>query len=125
MPFTKVAPLALVLTATVTCFPAQAQAQRLRTENFQVTVIRNCANEGPICDDVSYVGTDFNSGEMIRLNGTTVHTICADESTPCHFIGYQFRNGQYRYLVTHEGTLEVYRGRVLLLQEQGTWETPE
>ena len=123
MHFTKVAPLALILTATAACLPAQAQ--RLRTENFQVTVVRNCSNEGPICDDISYVGTNLNSGEMVRLNGTTVHTICADGITPCRFMGYQFRNGQYRYLVTYEGTLEVYRGRDLLLQEQGKWETPE
>lgn len=125
MHFTKAAPLALILAATATCLPAHAQAQRLRTQNFQVTVTRNCANDGPICDDVSYVGTNLNSGDMVRLNGTTVHTICADGITPCRFVGYQFRNGQYRYLVTHEGTLEVYRGRELLLQEQGTWEIPE
>ncbi|MBF2028162.1 MAG: hypothetical protein IGS48_15585 [Oscillatoriales cyanobacterium C42_A2020_001] len=113
-----------MLTATLTLLTIQAAiAETLQTRNFRVTVTRNCAEGSVTCNDVTYVGRNRRTGESIRLRGKTLHTLCQDGVTPCRFLGYEFRNGVYRYLVTEDGTLRVYQGQKLILNERGTWQT--
>ncbi len=97
-------------------------AQTLKTRNFRVIITRNCLEGSVVCNDVTYNGTDLNTGTSIRLKGKTLHTTCADRVTPCRFVGYEFRNRNYRYLVTEGGWLQVYQGKKLLLQERGIWD---
>lgn len=113
-----IALLALARVLSAKC----ALGETLKTQNFSVTVTRNCPEGSVICNDVTYVGHDLNTGGSIRLKGKTMQHLCADKVTPCRFIGYEFRNKNYRYVVTIEGHLQVYRDGKLLLDEQGNWD---
>ncbi|MCU0536373.1 MAG: hypothetical protein MUD14_21000 [Hydrococcus sp. Prado102] len=114
--------LAIALPFIVLGFAAAASAETLQTKNFEVNITQNCAEGEVTCNNVSYRGTNRKTGDSISLTGKTLHQLCADNVTPCRFIGYEFLNGNYRYLVTSDGTLQVYRGRELILSEQGTWQ---
>lgn len=96
-------------------------ADTLKTKSFKVDIKRNCPEGNVTCNNVSYKGTDLRTGKSLRLTGKTVNALCADGVTPCRFLGYQFQNGSYRYFVSEAGTLQVYQGKKLLLQETGTW----
>ncbi len=100
---------------------AAARAETLETPSFTIAIERHCAEGNVSCDKVGYVGTSKKNGKAIRLNGKTMHTICADGVTPCRFLGYEFRNGNVNYTVTDGGELTVTIGRRLVLQEHGEW----
>ena len=97
-------------------------AETLKTKNFIVHITRNCPEGEVLCNNVSYTGTRLKTGASIKLSGRTVYRLCADGVTPCQFLGYEFLNGDYRYLVTEGGTLKVYKQKKLLLEENGSWE---
>ncbi|MEA5511754.1 hypothetical protein VB715_18440 [Crocosphaera sp. UHCC 0190] len=97
------------------------KTETLKTKNFKITINSNCQEGEVTCDHVSYEGINVNTGESLQLIGKTLHTTCADGITPCRFLGYEFLNGKYRYMVTEDGSLLVYQGEKLLLEEQGTW----
>ncbi len=96
--------------------------QKSRTENFQITIRSSCIEGSVTCDHVSYEGINVNTGDRIQLAGKIIYTICADGLTPCRFLGYQFSNGDYVYVVKNDGSLLVYRGEKLILTEEGTWQ---
>jgi len=112
--------LCLVLIATLSLTDV-ASAETLRTRNFSVTITRNCPEGYVICNNVEYFGKNLNTGDSIRLNGKTIHATCADGITPCRFLGYEFRNRNYLYQVTADGTLLVYQGEKVILREKGTF----
>jgi hypothetical protein len=56
------------------------------------------------------------------LQGRTLNSLCADGVTPCRFIGYEFRNGPFRYVVYDSGSLRVTRGDKVLVDEPGEWQ---
>lgn len=97
-----------------------ANAETLKTKNFNITITRNCPEGYVTCNDVTYYGKSLQTRKSIRLNGRTIHATCADGVTPCRFLGYEFRNNKYLYRVTTDGTLQVYQGKKLILQEKGT-----
>jgi hypothetical protein len=101
----------------------QANAGTLTTKQFKIKIDRNCEEGVVVCDRISYRGTDLRTGKSIRLSGKTVHTLCADKVTPCRFLGYEFRNNNYRYFVSDNGMLEIYQGKKIILSQQGTWES--
>ncbi len=96
-------------------------AETLTTANYRITITHHCPEEHLTCQNVSYQSTHRHTGASVRLTGQTVHTPCADGGAPCRFIGYEFRQGNYRYFVTHD-RLQVYHGSQLLLVEKGTWD---
>jgi hypothetical protein len=96
--------------------------ERLRTQDYRITITQHCPEGYIDCDNVTYQGLNVNTGETIQLNGRSAYTLCADEITPCNFIGYEFHNGEYLYVVTEAGGLQVYRGSNLLINESGTWQ---
>lgn len=105
---------------SATLFAGLANAETIRTKNFNVKITRNCAEGYVTCNKVTYVGKDLKTGKSIRLNGKTIHTIGADGVTPKRFLGYEFRNNQYLYRVTADNKLQVYKSGKLILQEQGS-----
>lgn len=117
-----IAKLTLLPAATFFLLVPSALADTLTTPSFSINIQSNCPEGSVTCNNVSYTGTNRRTGASIRLRGSTLNRLCADGVTPCQFLGYQFRNGQYRYLVTDDGTLQVYQGEQLLLEEQGTWD---
>ena len=95
----------------------------LTTKNYIVTISRLCPEGSVTCDNVKYVGVSKKSGNIIKLNGTTLHTMCTDGKTPCHFQGYEFKNGNITYRVLERGLLQVIQGESrVLLEEKGTWD---
>ncbi len=98
-----------------------AQAEVLNTPNFTITITSKCAEGSVTCNNVSYVGVSKKSGQNISLKGKTLHTKGPD-GTPGRFLGYEFKNGAVRYLVTEEGNLTVSQGEKILVQETGKWE---
>lgn len=98
-----------------------ALAETLKTKNFIIDITSNCSEGEVVCDDVSYKGRRISTGESISLTGRTLYRTCADRVTPCQFLGYEFLNGVYRYVVTESGVLKVYRRGKLILEEKGSW----
>ena len=96
--------------------------EALLTPGFRVVVKRRCPEGMVVCDRVSYLGVDRQSGASLRLMGETRHVACADGVTPCLFLGYEFRHGAYLYMVSDDGRLEVSRSGTILLSEQGEWQ---
>lgn len=112
-----------LLFATVTLLTAGASyADTLVTPSFRIEITVNCAEGNVTCDDVTYVGTSKRSGEAISLHGKTMHSMCADGVTPCHFQGYEFKSGTTRYIVLESGELIVKQGQKVLVQEHGEWQ---
>lgn len=105
---------------SATFFAGLANAETIKTKNFNVKITRNCAEGNVNCNNVSYVGKDLKTGKSIRLTGKTIHTRGADSVTPSRFLGYEFRNNQYLYRVTADNKLQVFKSGKLILQEQGT-----
>ena len=96
--------------------------QNLRTENYNIVLRSNCIEGAVTCNHVSYEGININTGDSIQLAGKTIYTTCVDDVTPCRFLGYQFVNGDYAYIVRSDGSLLVYQENNLILKEQGTWQ---
>jgi hypothetical protein len=92
-----------------------ASAETIQTKSFKIKITRHCEEGNVSCDRVTYVGKDLNTGKSIRLKGKTVNS-----SKSYRFLGYEFRNGKYLYLVDTNNFLQVYRGRKLIVAEQGT-----
>ena len=103
-------------------FGVSATAATLTTDNYRITVNVNCSEGHVSCRDVTYEGVSKKSGNSIKLQGKTWHTLCADGVTPCRFRGYLFKNGSYRYLVHQSGLLQVIQGKNnVLVEENGEW----
>jgi hypothetical protein len=100
----------------------RAQADTLTTASFSVQIRVNCAEGNVVCDDVGYEGTNRRTGQSLVLRGKTLHSLCADGVTPCRFLGYEFRNGRFRYVVYDSGSLRVTRGNKVLVDETGEWQ---
>ncbi len=115
-------PAITLLPLTIVLLPTSVLAETLKTENFRITISNNCSEGSVTCNDITYVGQELKTGSSIRLKGKTLNLMCRDRVTPCRFIGYEFRNKNYRYLVTEDGRLQVYRSTKLILDEKGAWE---
>jgi len=114
--------IALLVTLSWLGMTTPTLADTLTTKNFQIDITRNCPEGSVTCDNVTYKGVDLKSGKSIQLTGRTVNSPGADGVTPGRFLGYEFLNGDYRYFVSDDGTLQIYQGKKLLQQEQGTWQ---
>lgn len=99
-----------------------AAEQVLYIHSFSVTISVLCEEGEVTCERVEYIGRSLKTGNSIRLQGRTEHTLCADGLTPCRFLGYRFTNGDFVYTVSETGMLQVTQKQKLLLQEQGTWQ---
>jgi hypothetical protein len=117
-----IVPLIFALFASI-LYSQTSLAETLTTNNYVVTITKNCEEGNVTCDDITYRGISKQTGEAITLKGSTKHTKCADGMTPCKFIGYEFKNGNITYLVLESGLLQVFQGESeVLLEEQGKWE---
>jgi hypothetical protein len=104
------------------CLTEGAIADTLTTKQFRIEIQVNCEEGNVTCGRVSYRGQDLKTGKSLRLSGKTIHSLCADGVTPCRFLGYEFLNRNYRYVVMEGGILKVYKSGKLLLSQHGTWE---
>lgn len=93
----------------------------LTTKTYSIILTENCVEGDVACQDVSYIGTNRLNGKSIQLKGRTVVAMCKDGVTPCHHLGYEFRNGKYVYFVAEQGWLEVSKSLKVILHEDGRW----
>jgi hypothetical protein len=104
-------------------FPTLCLGDQLKTKNYVITISRNCQEGEVTCDKVTYHGVSKKSGQEITLQGSTIHSMCADGVTPCRFLGYKFKTGKITYHVFESGLLQVVKGaNNVLVEEQGAWE---
>lgn len=96
-------------------------AEELLTKNYRIVVDRRCSEGNVICDNVTYLGINRKSGKSIKLIGSTWHHMCPDGITPCHFLGYVFKNGNITYYVGGDATLKITQGNKVLLEEKEIW----
>ena len=110
------------LIATAMLIAASAShAETLDTPSFTIKIEAKCDQGNVTCDNVTYVGTSKKTGKSITLRGKTMHSICKDGVTPCRFLGWQFRNGSTKYIVTEGGQLTVTQVDKVLVNETGKW----
>lgn len=117
----KQASLRLVLLplSSMVALEAPANAEVLQTRSFSIMIERNCPEGELVCNNVTYVGTNIRTGKAIRLQGKTIHLTGKDGATPSRFLGYEFWNEEYQYIVTYDNKLQVFRGEQIVLEEQG------
>ncbi len=104
----------LLSIAGTVVFTNIANAETIRTKSFQIEITRHCEEGSVSCDRVVYVGKELKTGKSIFLTGKTLNN-----SYSYTFLGYEFRNGKYRYVISRNNSLLVYRGNKLILQEEG------
>lgn len=109
----------LALLPVITLWTQTANAETLKTKNFNVKITRNCPEGYVTCNNVKYFGKNLKTGKSISLTGKTIHTTGADGVTPGRFLAYKFRNHNYLYQVRADGTLLIYQGKKLIVKEQG------
>lgn len=108
----------------VTCACAfwcgESFASTFTTRTFTITINVRCTEPVVGCDDVDYLGINRKTGKAIRLKGKVLMSICADGVTPCHFQGYQFKNGPVTYdvILQSDSWLEVRKANKVLLHEE-------
>jgi hypothetical protein len=121
---------------TVCAFCSEAAASSLVTKSFLIDITSNCEEGNVVCNNITYRSIDRKTGKTLQLKGKTVHSLCADQVTPCRFLGYEFLDLRYEDLGTSVGdyplipyryfisgdTLEIYRYRQLITSEKGTWQ---
>ncbi len=111
----------LILAAASFAAPAKPTAIRvLKTQNYTITITEYCPMEFD-CGHVTYKGVS-RSGKTIVLHGSHIWHECPGTHTPCHPIGYQFKNAGIEYLVTEDGGLVVTQGVKTLVEEPGKWD---
>lgn len=116
-----VIPLVFALAAAAAQASGGARTQVLETPRYTVSIETRCPEGEVTCDRVRYRGVNKRNGQAIVLQGRTAHTRCADGTSPCRFLGWEFSNGRVSYFVGESGELVVRRGEQVLLQETGTW----
>jgi hypothetical protein len=105
----------LLPVAGIVAFASTINAETVRTKSFLINIDRQCEEGNVSCDRVTYVGTDLKTGKAIRLVGKTINS-----RGSYRFLGYEFRNGKYRYVISGDNySLLVYKGDKLILQEKG------
>ena len=104
----------LIPIATTVIFAKITDAETIRTKSFQIEITRHCEEGSVSCDRVVYVGKELKTGKSIFLTGKTLNNIHSYT-----FLGYEFRNGKYRYVISRNNSLLVYKGDKLILQEEG------
>lgn len=101
-----------------------AQPLVLDTPNYQVQITHECEEGMVVCERYQYLGISKRSGLSLQLVGKSWHRLCADGVNPCHFMGYQFTNGDSTYYVSHAGDLAVINNDgAVLINEQGSWQS--
>ncbi|ARG96363.1 hypothetical protein [Legionella micdadei] len=93
----------------------------LDTDHYRVVITCLSQDHEVGCERVSYEGTNKDTGATIRLVGRQVMQPCADKTTPCHSLGYEFSNGSTYYFVSEDGHLKVIDGSKVLINEYGEW----
>lgn len=110
------------ITALLLCTHGlSAKADTLVTEHYEVVITVNCDEHEISCADVTFDSKNFENGKSIQLKGKTLHSLCADDVTPCRFLGYLFKNGNIDYFVQQDGLLEVIQDKKILVSEWGEW----
>ncbi|MGF1733603.1 hypothetical protein [Photobacterium kasasachensis] len=102
--------------------PFSVLSMELETSGFLVTIKSNCAEGEVSCNNYVYTGISKKTGNSLTLKGASWHTVCADQVTPCRFLGYKFKNGNVTYYIRQNGLLQVIKNRnEVILSEQGEW----
>jgi hypothetical protein len=120
--------------------PSYAAYERtLTTASYVVTISVNCEEGTVDCDDVDYIGVSRKNGLSIKLHGRDLTHYCPGDQgdgpgkTPCQHWGHVFRNGPITYEAWNNGQLLIWRSagpkknspRKVLLDERGTWTSPQ
>jgi hypothetical protein len=97
-------------------------AKSLDTPHYKITISCQNPTQNEVgCSKASYQEINKETGAKVNLMGTQVMEKCADKTTPCHSLGYEFSNGNLTYLISENGQLQVLNGAKVLVDEAGTW----
>lgn len=99
--------------------------QVLDTPSYSLRILVRCREGEVTCDRVGLIGQNKQTHKEFELQGVTVHSRCADNASPCRFLGYQFQNEGLSYFVSEDGELEIRGGDKTLLVEQGKLDLQE
>jgi len=110
-----------IITGFFALLSLNSYSHTLDTPDFTITITCQQKEYEVGCDSAIYEGISKKTGNKINLQGKQLMKLCADGVTPCHSLGYEFYNGNIRYLVTDDGELIVSQGDEILLQQAGHW----
>lgn len=111
----------LTLLAAMIPVASQASDMLLSTPKHVVVIVSRCEEGEVACSKVVYTGVDKVTGASVTLEGSDWFVMCADGTTPCHHLGWQFKKGDTTYRVSGDGELAVIVKQKTVLVEQGKW----
>ena len=65
-------------------------------EKYHVKITSDCQEGELTCDKITFTSKSKKSGKSIVLKGETFNTDCPGM---CNFRGYQYKNGNYSYVI--------------------------
>lgn len=102
-------------------FCSQVQAETLTTRTYEIQV-GSCPEGHVTCNNIRFKVHNLLTGNVSVHVGETLHTLCADGTTPCRFAGYQFQGDQRQFTLYVDGTLIVNYESINEKQvEEGEW----
>jgi hypothetical protein len=118
-----------IIAMLISAASVAAEAATLTTPSYEVTITENCPEGDVACKDVTCSAVNRKTKKAMHLKGHRIVHNCRDDQgdgpgkTPCHPVGYEFRNGSTVYEVGDDGTLTVRRQTEVLLKEAGKWDS--
>ena len=115
--------LALAIVGLTGCASAHLAlaSEVLVTEAHTLTVWSHC-QEGEVgCAKLSAQLVNKQSGQAIKLRGSTHMVKCADRVTPCHVGYYDLKSSKTFVRAYPDGTLEIDASGSAGKTEHGTW----
>ncbi len=95
--------------------------QVLDTPSFAIRIEVQCPEGEVTCEDVSLRAENKQTKRVLNLGGRTSHRMCADNVTPCRFLGYVFRSDTLTCFIGDGGEFLLQEGQKVLVQESGAW----
>lgn len=111
----------VTLLAALIPLVSRAGDMLLSTPRHIVVIVSTCPEGEVTCAKVIYTGIDKTTGASVTIEGSDWAAMCADGTTPCHHLGWQFKKGDTTYRVSDGGELVVLVRQKTVLVEQGKW----
>lgn len=116
----RIVVIAVLMTAC--CFIATGEV--LRTENYQISIHRDCPEGSVSCDWVQIQIRKEGETKATELRGSTWHTSGSDGITPSRFLGYRAKDElENRYFIHEDGALKIqHEDGTVIVAELGHWD---
>ena len=95
--------------------------KNVETKTYDISIQDHCPEDEYGCKNITLVAINRISKNKIMATGKALFNPCKDEITPCHFLGYVFRNKNMVYFVSANGSFSIKENNKQIFTESGEW----